>query len=247
MNGMAMNPGMVGYPTPAGHQADLNYIMGMVDQLSAIHRQNEATTTGILDKIGQVQKKAASLQFSNDEIIGLASETFKNDTKNLEAELSRLQKELKEVEKDRDENWKLVMHGCGILADIRDKMHEFKSRTETDILAWHKSYRNQLAFEREQNLQLNNTINEMRASACRANGYLREMRRCITDNPEWHELRVQNAQFRQERRMWKRMALPLMPHDDSDFSDDDDLRNSKLQKLSEQTKTCNENLEESDA
>jgi hypothetical protein len=72
-------------------------------------------------------------------------------------------------------------------------------------------------------LRLRNRINDMIASAARANGNLRDMRRYVADHDELHELRVQNTQYRQERRMWKRMALPLIPDDDSEWSDDDDL------------------------
>jgi hypothetical protein len=49
------------------------------------------------------------------------------------------------------------------------------------------------------------------------------MRRYLTDHDELHELRVANTTLRQERRMWKRMAMPLIPDDDSEWSDDDDI------------------------
>jgi hypothetical protein len=102
-------------------------------------------------------------------------------------------------------------------------MHRFKEQHESDTLAWHKNYRKQLADEREENLNLRNQINDMRASACRANESLREMRRFVTDNDEWHELGIQNKHLRTEKRFWKRLALPLIPDDDSEWSDDDDL------------------------
>jgi len=153
------------------------------------------------------------------------------DTKNLETELAAMTKRLEKAERDRDANWKLVMHGCAVLADVRDKMHEFKARHESETLAWHKSYRNQLAFEREQNLGLNNQTNNMRAAACRANDHMRGLRRHLSDDPELHELRVQVHQYRKERRFYKRMAFKLMPEDDSEFSDDDDLRDPKLQRI----------------
>jgi len=76
MNGMAMNPGMIGYPTPAGHQADLNFIMSQVEELSRILRANEAATGNILDKVGQVQEKAKRLNLNNDEILTLAADTL---------------------------------------------------------------------------------------------------------------------------------------------------------------------------
>ena len=76
MNGMAMNPGMIGYPTPAGHQADLNFIMSQVEELSRILRANEAATGNILDKVGQVQEKAKRLNLNNDEVLTLAADSL---------------------------------------------------------------------------------------------------------------------------------------------------------------------------
>jgi hydroxylamine reductase (hybrid-cluster protein) len=145
------------------------------------------------------------------------------DSKNLEKENSELRKALEKCEYDKKENWKLACHGANILADITEKMHRFKEQSESDTLAWHKNYRKQLADEREENLNLRNQINDMKAAACRANEHLRQMRRFVTDHDEWHELRVQNVALRQEKRFWKRLALPLLLDDDSEFSDDDDL------------------------
>ena len=63
----------------------------------------------------------------------------------------------------------------------------------------------------------------MKAAAFRANDHLREMRKFVTDNDEIHQLRVENISLRQQRRLWKRKALPLIPDDDSEWSDDDDI------------------------
>jgi hypothetical protein len=149
--------------------------------------------------------------------------TFLDDTKNLEKEISELRKKLDKSEHDRIENWKLVVHGCNILSDILEKMHKFKEQHEKDTLAWHKNYRQQLATEREENLNLRNQIIDMKAAACRANEHLRGMRRYLTDHDERTELRIQNIALRQEKRSWKRMALKHLPDDDSEFSDDDDI------------------------
>jgi hypothetical protein len=124
---------------------------------------------------------------------------------------------------EKKENWKLAIHGANILSDILEKMHKFKATHEADTLAWHRNYRKQLADEREENLNLRNQINDMKAAACRANEHLRQMRRYLTDHDELNELRIRNIQLRQERRLWKRMALPLIPQDDSEWSDDDDI------------------------
>jgi len=142
---------------------------------------------------------------------------------NLEKENSELRKALESSDYDKRENFKLACHGANILADLSEKMHRFKEQHESDTLAWHKNYRKQLAAEREENLELRCQINDMKAAGARANGHLRDMRKYLTDHNEVNELRIQNTQFRQERRTWKRLALPLIPDDDSEWSDDDDL------------------------
>jgi hypothetical protein len=72
--GMGMG-GMVGYPTPAGHQSDLNYIMSMVEDLSAVLRQNQLLTASVVEKVGKVREKASTMNLTNDELIAaVASE-----------------------------------------------------------------------------------------------------------------------------------------------------------------------------
>ena len=152
----------------------------------------------------------------------------------MEKELSELRKRLQKSEYDADENWKLVIHSCNILADITEKVHKFKEQNESDVLAWHKNYRKQLAVERETNLHLNNHMNDMRASAARANEYLRLLRRAIFDDEDMNKIKMDLQVARLLSRSWKRMALPLMPDDDSDFSDEDDIKDpGTFSKLSE--------------
>jgi DNA-binding protein H-NS len=76
MNGIGMNPGMVGFPTPAGHQADLNYIMGMVEELSRTLAHNQNLTASIVQKAGEVRELARSHDLSNDEILARAAEAL---------------------------------------------------------------------------------------------------------------------------------------------------------------------------
>jgi hypothetical protein len=238
--GMGLAGGMVGFPTPAGHQSDLNYIMQMVEELAGQLAHNQGLTAGIVEKMGKVRAKAKNMDLSNDELIAIAASelngkyftltpfpsqlTSSTETsENLEKENSELRNALEKALCEKKENWKLAIHGANILSDILDKMHKFKSQHEADTLAWHRNYRKQLADEREENLNLRNQINDMKAAACRANEHLRQMRRYLTDHDELNELRIQNIQLRQERRLWKRMALPLVPQDDSEWSDDDDI------------------------
>jgi hypothetical protein len=71
--GMGMTGGMVGFPTPAGHQSDLNYIMQMVEELAGQLAHNQGLTAGLVDKMGKIRSQAKNLDLSNDEILALAA------------------------------------------------------------------------------------------------------------------------------------------------------------------------------
>jgi hypothetical protein len=71
--GMGMGGGMVGYPTPVGHQSDLNYLMGMVEELSGVLALNQRLTNGVVEKMGRVREKAQNMNLSNDELLQIAA------------------------------------------------------------------------------------------------------------------------------------------------------------------------------
>lgn len=71
--GMGVGGGMVGFPTPAGHQSDLNYIMQMVEDLSRQLETNQRITAGVMDKIGKVRERAKNMDLNNDELIALVA------------------------------------------------------------------------------------------------------------------------------------------------------------------------------
>ena len=103
------------------------------------------------------------------------------------------------------------------------QVHDYKANQVVEISSWHRSYRSQLAAEREENCRLREQIWEMQARAGRANESLREFRRRYEESEERWNRRVDNIAARQEVRFWKRMAMPEVPDDDPYWSDDDDL------------------------
>lgn len=72
--GMNGGNGLVGYPTPAGHQSDLNYVMSMVEELSGILRINQQLTASVVDKMGKVREKAKHANLSNDKLIQVVAD-----------------------------------------------------------------------------------------------------------------------------------------------------------------------------
>ncbi|POS85378.1 hypothetical protein EPUL_001553 [Erysiphe pulchra] len=215
--------GGMNYPIPVGHQTDLTFIMSLVEELSRVLRTNQNLTAGVVERIGKVREKAMHMNLENDELLTEVAENLNRESSNIEKENSELRRALEETGFEKEQNWKLAVHAANILTDLMERLHKFKELHEIDTLVWHKNYRKQLATEREENLRLRCQIDDMKSAASKANQSLREMRRYITDKSEWHELKVQNCALRQEKRYWKRLALPLVPDDDSEWSDDDDL------------------------
>lgn len=110
------------------------------------------------------------------------------------------------------------------------QFHDYKQKHVTDVAAWHRSYRAQLAEERAENTRLREQIWEMQAHAGKANESLRQFRARYDEDAARWERRVDMKAVRQELRFWKRMAMPDLPDDDPYWSDDDDLVDS-MEKL----------------
>jgi hypothetical protein len=91
------------------------------------------------------------------------------------------------------------------------------------VCAWHQSYRNQLAEEREENCRLREQIWRMQEHACNAQKMIRDFVAKLDSSPREHDRNVERIAMRQELRFWKRMAMPEVPDDDPMWSDDDDL------------------------
>lgn len=61
-------------PTPAGHQAELNYIYSMVEELSRQLADNRRVTEEIVTGLGRVRNKAKTQNLDNGQMIDLAAE-----------------------------------------------------------------------------------------------------------------------------------------------------------------------------
>ena len=118
--------------------------------------------------------------------------------------------------------------------------HAYKLKTTLDMCAWHRSYRDQLAAERAENLELRCRLSDMQASAARGMEQLRLFRRGWDRSDLVMELRTEIVSLRQQARGWKRVALSELPSDDSEFSDDDDVidpeEKKRLARLEEEKK-----------
>lgn len=235
----------VGVPTPAGHQAELNYIYGMVEELSRQLAENKRALEEVVSGVGRVRTRARQHALGNEDIIESAADELSGanllfpvlslrlpcltlflcpaQEQNLDHLISLLSEALEKAKYSRDANAALLAQYAGVVSTMLKQFHEYKAKHVADVAAWHRSYRTQLAEARLENSRLREQIWDMQAHAGHANEALRKFRSTYDDDSARWEQRVENKALRQEVRFWKRMALPELAEDDAIWSDDDDL------------------------
>lgn len=72
-----MPGGMVPYPAPAGHQAELNYIYGMVEELSRQLADNQRTLEEVVAGVGRVRSRARNQALGNEDLVNSAADEAK--------------------------------------------------------------------------------------------------------------------------------------------------------------------------
>ncbi|KAI1850351.1 hypothetical protein JX266_004209 [Neoarthrinium moseri] len=226
MQGPGVNAGaaMAVGPTPAGHQAELNIIYGLVEELSRQLAENRRQTEDIVSGIGRVRNRAHERGLGNDEVLGEIADDIYAQEPNLEALLSVLTESLDRAKTSRDANFALLTSYARILSGLLSQFHNYKQKHIADVSAWHRSYRSQLAETRAENSRLREQIWEMQEHAGRANKLLREFRKRYDEDEARNDRRIDEKAKKQEIRFWRRMAMPDVPDDDAAlWSDDDDL------------------------
>lgn len=76
MNGNVAAGGGLPMPTPAGHQAELNYIYNLVDELSQQLANNRRVTENIVSGLGRVRVRARHQGLGNEEVIAAAADNL---------------------------------------------------------------------------------------------------------------------------------------------------------------------------
>lgn len=142
---------------------------------------------------------------------------------NLDTLISILSESLDKAKYSRDANATLLTQYATVFATMLKQFHEYKAKHVTDVAAWHRSYRSQLAEARAENSRLREQIWEMQERAGKANELLRTFRRKYDEDEARWDRRVEEVAARQELRFWKRMAMPEVSDEDPCWSDDDDL------------------------
>ncbi|KFY38551.1 hypothetical protein V495_06485 [Pseudogymnoascus sp. VKM F-4514 (FW-929)] len=221
-NGAAAMPGMMGgLPTPAGHQSDLNVIYNMVESLHNELAETRARSERIVAAAGII--RALEQNLTADQIAAGVAAELNEGTKNLEEENSRLRNALEHATHEEAAYKALAEEFAVTMGNALEMGHAYKLKTTLDMCAWHRSYRDQLAAERAENLELRCRISDMQASAARGMEQMRLFRRGWDRSDLVMEMRAEIVSLRQQARGWKRVALSELDSDDSEFSDDDDV------------------------
>jgi hypothetical protein len=80
LNGAANMPAPVaGYPTPAGHQAELNYIYAVVEDLSRQLAENKKVLEDVVAGVGRVRNRARTQSLGNEELVAGAAEDLRGE------------------------------------------------------------------------------------------------------------------------------------------------------------------------
>ena len=247
LNGGNMPGAMIGIPAPAGHQSELTYIYGMVEELSRQLAENKRALEEVVAGVGRVRSRARAQVLGSDDLIAAAADDVNCTSgssvtspprpslappltlfhpaqeQNLDALVSLLSEALEKANYSREANAALLSQYASVMSTMLKQFHEYKAKHVADVASWHRSYRTQLAEARAENSRLREQIWEMQGHAGHANEILREFRAKHDEDAARWERRVDAKAVRQELRFWKRMAMPEMSDSDSYWSDDDDL------------------------
>lgn len=170
-------------PTPAGHQAELNYIYMMVEELSRQLAENRRVTEEIVSSLHKIRLRAKNGNLSNDELLQGATGELQDQEPNFEQIISVLSEALEKTRHSRDANAQLLTSYAAAMAAMLKQFHEYKARQVADVSTWHRSYREQLAEARAENARLREQIWDVAEHASRCNTLLREYReRAWSDN-----------------------------------------------------------------
>jgi hypothetical protein len=110
-----------------------------------------------------------------------------------------------------------LRYAVNTVTQMLERAHQYKAKHVSDVCKWHRSYREQLAAERKENLELRATITDMGCSAARGMEALRLYRRHVEGSDEIMRLKAENTCYRQLARHYKRRAFEYADPNDEEF------------------------------
>lgn len=187
---------------PPGYQSDLEYVWGLVQQLSETLAENRATTSRIIANVETLHNSAIESGAQDPElqkideglhgkllvVIMRVTAITADFTANNAVEIARLHQKIAKLTEERDaarrdarENWNLVEHMMANLENIAEKVRPYAANMHTNLLEWHNYYANLLQKERDDNLAMRLDNDARMASLGRLSHWVSLLRNGLVD------------------------------------------------------------------
>lgn len=222
-NGMGAPPGnhqngipMVNGLPSGGQQTDMNYLWGVVQQLSQMLEENRAQTAGIMNGMQAIQARAAEegglgqLAMSNGEISAAARLA---ENLQLQSSLSNAQSRVSSLTSQNSAMASLLTDYENSITMLLDKLRPYAYNQTQAIISLHKHYQGLLDQERSVSVQLRLEHSEWQAGLGRVAEYARGAL-AAQDGSE-RAFRSEIAALKEENRVLRRLAGWEEKSDDS--------------------------------
>ncbi|KAI9720530.1 MAG: hypothetical protein M1828_005614 [Chrysothrix sp. TS-e1954] len=212
--------------THAGHQTDINFLWGVVQELSEILQQNRAQTADIVGSVQQIQARAReqgeepSLEHVNGELSHAVNPA---DMIELQNRLHASQRQNAQLAHENDSTTKILVDYENSLAGLMDKLRYYAYEHTVALVATHKHYNALIEQEREANVQLRVEHGQWQQGLGRATEFARRALRERTE--ETSGLEAGLKEVKSENRVLRRL-VGWRVEDDSDDEESPGQRES---------------------
>ncbi|KAI9664385.1 MAG: hypothetical protein M1831_002318 [Alyxoria varia] len=221
----------------SGHQSDVNYLWGVVQELSEVLAQNRAQTAAIIGSVHSLRERAAREdgedgidgegngdEISEERLPGVREvngEIRNNqaaELANLQQRLHSLQSQLSEAHAENADYASLILDYETTLEDCMRRVRNYAYEHAKATVATHKHYAALLEQEREANLQLRLEHGQWQASMGRAAEWARKALRERSE--EVSPLERRNKELRVENKALRKMVGWDVRDDESESEDE---------------------------
>ncbi|KAF2126825.1 hypothetical protein P153DRAFT_70978 [Dothidotthia symphoricarpi CBS 119687] len=220
MGGAQQNgvPLVNGLPS-GGQQTDMNYLWGVIQQLSQLLEENRAQTLSIVNGVQAIQARAAEeggvAELGVREVNG---ELNASRTAELNTQLSAAQKQLSDLSTSNTSLQTLITDYENALTLLLDKLRPYAYNQTQSMLALHKHYQTLLDNERSTSMSLRLEHAEWQAGLGRVADYARQALQ--TQSRAEEPLQSAIKELKEENRILRRLAGWEERADSSDEEED---------------------------
>ncbi|KKY20824.1 hypothetical protein UCRPC4_g04097 [Phaeomoniella chlamydospora] len=177
VNGANMATASIMAPLPAGHQADIDYVYGMVVELSNELKKNRELTNSIVRDAEEVMRRynSSEVQPTTNEIGQEMAAAGR--IRELERELAKERKLVELYKREQVENTKLVGEYETAVGTMTQQIREYCTNNKLNYLAQTRHYNNLLQKEKDDHLQSRLARDEWHAKCMKVCGMIRHAKK----------------------------------------------------------------------